>query len=457
MLGRSVCATCRHVSQASFVLLMFVTVLRAQEVTGKKYQPILPDRNVQVTVSPLSLETDGRVGEIRIAIVPIGFWRSKKTIGKDVYDLIEFNPAAPSHTVDVGQPMVPIKVIEIAIPRGARVKDVILKPHVLTTIEDVSLPPVQEPLPVKQAVVSLEKETHAKSEDLSKSDQAYPGKYHEIIGIQHHGKRRLLLLKTFPLQYYPGAKKLELCKLTGKVKLELAEEPKAKEKPDLLSKLKRQTPEYTPFLPAELMASPLEVTGKQYVAIIPDRNVQVTVSPLSLGTDGRVGEIRIAIVPIGFWRSKKTIGKDVYDLIEFNPAAPSHTVDVGQPMVPIKVIEIAIPRGARVKDVILEPHVLATIEDVCLPLVQEPLPVERAVVSRGKETRAESANLSKTDQAYPGKYYEIIGIQHHGKRRLLLLKTFPVQYYPATKKIELCKLTGKITLELAEEPKAKKK
>jgi hypothetical protein len=126
-------------------------------------------------------------------------------------------------------------------------------------------------------------------------------------------------------------------------------------------------------------------------------------------------------------------------------------------MVPIKVIEIEIPLRAVVKDVILEPHVLATIEDVCLPLVHESQPIDRAVVSRGKEIRAESANLSKSAQVYPGKYHEIIGIQHHGKRRLLLIKTFPLQYYPATKKIELCKLTGKIILELEEEEKAKKK
>jgi hypothetical protein len=199
------------------------------------------------------------------------------------------------------------------------------------------------------------------------------------------------------------------------------------------------------------------VPGKNYVPILADRNVQVTVSPIVLETDGRIGVIRVTVLPIGLWRSKETIGKDTYDLIEFDTTNPSHTVEVGRPRVPVKVIEIEIPPKARLKEVTLKPQVLTTIEDVCLPLVQEPMPVEQAVVNRGKETRAESANLSKTDKAYPGKYYEIIGIQHHGKRKLLLLKTFPLQYYPEARKLELCKLTGKITLELAEVPKAKKK
>ncbi|MCP4613969.1 MAG: hypothetical protein GY845_35225 [Planctomycetes bacterium] len=457
MPGLRACATCRRITHASVVLLVCATVLKAQGVPGKKYLPILPDRNVQVTISPLSLEIDERVGEIRIETTPVGFWRSKKTIGKDVYDLIEFDSVMASHTVNVGQAMVPIKVIEIEIPPKSRVKEVTLKPQVLTTIKDISLPPVQEALPVERIVVIREKETHAQSEDLSKSDQPYPGMYHEIIGIQHHGKRRLLLLKTFPAQYYPGARKLELCKLTGKITLELAEESKAKNKPDIPSRLKQHTSEYPPFLPAELLAYLLEVPGKNYVPILADSNVQVTASPIVLETDGRVGEIRIAVLPIGLWRSKETIGKDTYDLIEFDTTNPSHTVDVGRPRVPVKVIEIEIPPGAVVKDVILEPHVLATIEDVCLPLVQESLPDERSVISRGKETRAKSANLSKTDQAYPGKHHEIIGIQHHGKRRLLLLKMFLLQYYPGARKLELCKLTGKITLELTEEPTAKKK
>ena len=261
----------------------------------------------------------------------------------------------------------------------------------------------------------------------------------------------------FLAQYYPGDRKLELCKLTGKVKLELAEKPKAKEEPVFPSKPEPQKLEYTPVLPAELLASPLEVPGKKYVPLISNRNVQVTIFPLSLEMNGRAGEIRFEIIPNGFWRSKETIGKDVYDLIEFDTTNPSHTVDVGQFMVPIKVIEIEIPSKTRVKEVTLKPQVLTTIKNISLPPVLEPRPVEQIVVGRKKETHAKSEDLSKSDRPYPGIYHEIIGIQHHGKQRLLLIKMFLAQYYPGDRKLELYKLTGKVKLELAEELKTNKK
>ncbi|MCP4613970.1 MAG: hypothetical protein GY845_35230 [Planctomycetes bacterium] len=220
----------------------------AQESVGKEYVPILPDQRVQVTIKPLALDMRARAGEMPLEISPIGFWKSQRTLAKEEYDFIELDIEAPSHTTEVGNPMIPTTIVEIDIPVKAKVKGVVLRAQVLRTLEDVTISPAQEPLPLVENELIFEAEVLTKNEELYKSEEAFPGKYYEIIGTEYYGGRKLLLLRTYPVQYYPATKKLEFCKLTGKVELEVEQDPKTSAKRDVLGPLGKEAglPLYNP-------------------------------------------------------------------------------------------------------------------------------------------------------------------------------------------------------------------
>ena len=237
----------RSIMAIAVVILLTCANNFAQEPVGKEYVPIMPDQRVQVTVKSLALDMRARAGEMPLEISPIGYWKSQRTLAKEEYDFIELDIESPSYSTEVGKPMVPTTVVEIDIPVTAEVKDVILQPQVLKTIEDVTIEPMQEPLPVLKDELILEAEVLTKNEELYKSEEAYPGKYYEIIGTEFYGGRKLLLLKTYPVQFYPALKKLEFCKLTGKVELEVKEDPKTGAKRSVLSPLGKEAglPLYT--------------------------------------------------------------------------------------------------------------------------------------------------------------------------------------------------------------------
>lgn len=230
------------------VILLTCANIFAQEQVEKEYVPILPDQKVQVRIAPLVLDVTAQAGEMPLEISPIGFWKSQRTLAKEEYDFIELDIEAPSHTTEVGKPMIPTTVIEIDIPVTADVKGVVLRPQVLMTIEDVTIPPMQEPLPLVEDELIFEVEVLTKNEELYKSEKAFPGKYYEIIGTEYYGGRKLLLIKTFPVQYYPALKKLEFCKLTGKVELAVQQDPKTGAKRDVLGPLGKEAglPLYNP-------------------------------------------------------------------------------------------------------------------------------------------------------------------------------------------------------------------
>jgi len=188
------CVRRMSIMAIAVAILLTCANIFAQEPVGKEYVPILPDQRVQVTIKPLALDMPARAGEMPIEVFPVGYWKSKRTLAKEEYDFIELDIEAPSHSTEVGMPMVPTTVVEIDIPVTADVKGVVLRPQVLRTIEDVTIPPVQEPLPVVEDELIFEAEVLNKNEELYKSEEAFPGKYYEIIGTEYYGGRKLLLI-----------------------------------------------------------------------------------------------------------------------------------------------------------------------------------------------------------------------------------------------------------------------
>jgi len=216
---------------------LIVKPLQAQEAE-KEYVTIVPGVKVgalpRVTVAPLTFDVKAEAGEIPLVIEPAGFWKSIVTLRKVGYDLFEFEIEAPSYTFEVGEPNVPIKVIEVDIPPNAELEEVVLKPELLKTVENVTLVPNQEPLPVNQEELIFEKEKVTINAELYEEKAPYPGKFHELITTGYYGGRKIVILKTFPVQFYPAMKKVEFYRLTGAIRFKAKEIPKIRAKREVL-------------------------------------------------------------------------------------------------------------------------------------------------------------------------------------------------------------------------------
>jgi len=192
----------------------------AQVQAKKEYVPILPAVGPgalpQVKVLPLTFDAQAKTGTIPLEVVPAGFWKSSQALGPGSYDVFEFEVEIPSHTIRVGEPNVPMKVLEVDIPANAEVDSVSLKPELLKTVENITLLPNSEPLPVGQLI--LEKEKVTINTQVYEQKEAYPGKFYELITVGYSGGRKVVLLKTFPAQFFPALKKVEFYRLTGSLK-----------------------------------------------------------------------------------------------------------------------------------------------------------------------------------------------------------------------------------------------
>ena len=222
----------------------FVPFLRAQDpaVPGegveKEYVALVPDVEVgaipKVIARPLKFDEEAGIGEIPLEIVPAGFWKSRTALREVDYDRFEFDLEAPSHLVEVGEPNVPIQVLEVDIPPNAELDEVALKPELLKTLENVNLVPVQESPPIVAPQLLFEKETVTVNVELYKQEAPYPGKFHEVTTVGYFGGRKTVILKAFPVQFSPAAKKASFYKLTGTLKFKAKSIPKRDEDREVL-------------------------------------------------------------------------------------------------------------------------------------------------------------------------------------------------------------------------------
>jgi len=213
--------------------------MQAQEKVEKEYVQILPEvaegALPQVTVKPLTFNVKRKTGEIPLEITPAGFWKSRKVLAEAGYDLFEFDIEAPSQSVVVGEPNMPIKVIEIDIPPNAELDKITLEPELLKVEENVTLIPNQEPLPVGIQEFILTEQKLVMDSELYKQEERYPGKFYEVITTDYYGDRKVVIIKTFPAQYIPGQKKVEFYRLKGSLKFKAEKIIKAKGTQDVLS------------------------------------------------------------------------------------------------------------------------------------------------------------------------------------------------------------------------------
>ena len=56
-------------------------------------------------------------------------------------------------------------------------------------------------------------------------EAAYPGKFHEVTTTGHFGDRKVVILKTFPVQFHPAAKQVRFYKLTGSLRFKAEKIP----------------------------------------------------------------------------------------------------------------------------------------------------------------------------------------------------------------------------------------
>jgi hypothetical protein len=212
--------------------------LQAQQEVKKEYVRILPEAVLGaapgIKVSPLTFDAQRKEGAIPLEILPAGFWKSTETLAGTGYELFEFEIEAPSHTMEVGEPNVPTQNIEVDIPPGAELDKVEITPELLKTVEDVNLVPNQEPLPIGQEELIFEKQKVTINNELYKQETAYPGKYYEVITTGYFGARKIVILKMFPVQFYPATKKVEFYRLSGKVTFKAEKITKIEERRDVL-------------------------------------------------------------------------------------------------------------------------------------------------------------------------------------------------------------------------------
>lgn len=213
--------------------------MQAQEKIEKEYVRLKPEVSEgalpQIEVKPLTFDPEREEGEIPLEIFPVGFWKSKMTLAESGYDLYEFDIEAPSYLMEVGAPNIPIKVIEVDIPPNAVLDKIELEPILIQTMEDVTLVPNQEPLPIEKQEFIITKEKLVMNKELYEMEDKYPGKYFEVITTDYYGDRKVTILKTFPVQYIPKEKKVEFYRLKGSLKFKAEKIPTREGARDVLT------------------------------------------------------------------------------------------------------------------------------------------------------------------------------------------------------------------------------
>ncbi len=109
-------------------------------------------------------------------------------------------------TTKVGEPTVPVKIVPVLLPPNADVKNI-----ELTSSEKENLPGNYKIFPAQHPTIDIESELpkFVKPDPaVYKSDRAYPGILFENIGIQWMEGYKILNIRIFPIQYFPGEGKI---------------------------------------------------------------------------------------------------------------------------------------------------------------------------------------------------------------------------------------------------------
>lgn len=155
-------------------------------------------------------------GKIPLKVEIPGFWRSKNKTNEDLYDLFEIPEGF--YTTEVGAPMISTISLEIDIPSDAKFKGVKEKVCLIKKFENVKLAPVQESLPVMAPPTEDEsfiqtKQVFTINREIYKETSPYPGHYSEIIADSFLGSRHIIILKLFPIQFFPAEKIVKIYSL----------------------------------------------------------------------------------------------------------------------------------------------------------------------------------------------------------------------------------------------------
>ena len=116
-----------------------------------------------------------------------------------VYDYLELKDA-PSFG-DPGEPNLPIKSANILLPYGTCVEEIIVTPGEKISLgSNYNILPVSEPIPI-----SMIKAVKAPSPDMTiyNSDDLFPGKFYDEIGVYIFRGYQILVLSLYPIQYKP--------------------------------------------------------------------------------------------------------------------------------------------------------------------------------------------------------------------------------------------------------------
>lgn len=166
-----------------------------------------------ITIFPMSFDEKTNLGKIPIKAEPVGFWRSKKRLNDTLYDLFEIPEG--SYTTEIGEPMISTISVEVEIPADAKFKEASEKATIIRKFENVILAPQQEPLPIVQPLAQQEKFIQEKpkfiiNNEVYKQTTPYPGVYSKIIADSFFGERHIVIVKLFPIQFYPAQKEAKI-------------------------------------------------------------------------------------------------------------------------------------------------------------------------------------------------------------------------------------------------------
>lgn len=174
----------------------------------------------RVTISPPFFDEKTKLGKITIRAELVGFWRSKKMLNDTLYDLFEIPEG--SYTTVVGEPMISTISLEAEIPVDAQFKEVLVKATLIRKFENVILAPQQQPLPVVRPIVPKEEFIQEKpkftiNNEVYNQTRPYPGEYYRIIADSFLGKRHIIVIRLFPIQFYPAQKEVRVYSLEMEV------------------------------------------------------------------------------------------------------------------------------------------------------------------------------------------------------------------------------------------------
>jgi len=179
-----------------------------------------PGEPPKITICRLFFDQKTKVGKIPVRVEPIGFWRSKKTLNDTLYDLFEI--PGGSYTTEVGEPMISTISAEVEIPVDAQLKEVLVKATLIRKFENVILTPQQQPLPVVRPIAPKEEFIQEKpkftiNNEVYNQTRPYPGEYYRIIADSFLGKRHIIVVRLFPIQFYPAQKEVRVYSLEMEV------------------------------------------------------------------------------------------------------------------------------------------------------------------------------------------------------------------------------------------------